>query len=185
MASRTDRAGAPGARLALLGLVFLSAGCSAFATKPGLPPAPPGRGALDWPVDGQVTSAFGPRGKTHHDGIDIAMPVGSPVRASAAGTVIFSGSLRGYGNTVILDHHGGLTTVYAHHRENLVSTGDAVRRGQVIGRVGESGRTTGPNLHFEVRRNKVARDPIAFLPDRRPVVAQREARPVKRNGTGG
>lgn len=183
MASRTDRTRTSVARAVLLGALLLAAGCGSFATKPGPPSAPPG--ALDWPVDGQVTSTFGPRGKTHHDGIDIAMPVGTPVRAAAAGTVIFSGALRGYGNTVILDHHGGLTTVYAHHRENLVGTGDAVRRGQAIGRVGESGRTTGPNLHFEVRRNKVARDPLAFLPDRRPVVAQRDARPAKRNGTGG
>jgi len=100
--------------------------------------------------------------------------------------VIFSGLLRGYGNTVILEHRGGVTTVYAHNRDNLVETGAKVQRGEVIATVGRSGKTTGPNLHFEVRRSKVAEDPLAFLPAKSsPVVAKQEKPAKRRVGVGG
>ena len=114
------------------------------------------------------------------------MPRGTEVHAAGSGVVIFSGALRGYGNTVIVEHASGITTVYAHLEEIGAATGARVRRGDNIGTVGETGRTTGPNLHFEVRRNRVARDPLAFLPERKgSVMAQREKPAPKRAGSGG
>jgi murein DD-endopeptidase MepM/ murein hydrolase activator NlpD len=110
-----------------------------------------------------------------HDGIDISAPEGAPVRAAADGRVIYSDVLRGYGYVVIIEHGKGLTTVYAHNKKNAVRVGTQVERGSVIAAVGRTGKTTGPNLHFEVRRNNTARDPIRFLPATSPpLVAQRE-----------
>jgi murein DD-endopeptidase MepM/ murein hydrolase activator NlpD len=121
---------------------------------------------LRWPVtDGLVTSGFGPRGGGVHDGIDIAAPVGTPVHAAASGRVAYCSTLPGYGNVIILRHGGGYATVYAHNRQHHVKEGEPVREGQLIARVGESGRTSGPNLHFEVRRENVAHNPLYFLPD--------------------
>lgn len=118
-----------------------------------------------WPIpDGIVTSAFGPRRGTVHDGIDIGAPVGAPVRAAADGEVAYSAALPGYGNVVILRHAAGYATVYAHNDQNDVREGQRVKQGQLIAKVGRSGRTTGPNLHFEVRRENIARNPIYFLP---------------------
>lgn len=179
MASRGEwwRREAAGAAV-LLGLAV--AGCGLFGrdkARPG-PAETPAGAAFTWPADGQVSSTFGRRGSSVHDGIDIAAPEGSPVRAAADGEVLYSGALRGYGKVVIVEHGGGLTTVYAHNRDNLVRPGDRVRRGDVIAAVGRSGKTTGPNLHFEVRRNKRASDPLAFLPAREaPMVAREEPRP--------
>ncbi len=99
-----------------------------------------------------------------HEGVDIAAPVGTPVRAAAAGWVIFVGRMRGYGNLIIVQHDRHYVTVYAHDSCILVREGQAVKRGQVIGKVGRSGHTTGANLHFEVRRNNVATNPLAYLP---------------------
>lgn len=138
----------------------------------GRDPAPPSREEADadvpqlrWPVGvGTVTSGFGPRGGTVHDGIDIAASHGAPVLAAADGEVIFSATLPGYGNTIILRHAGGYATVYAHNAENRVAEGARVRQGHPIAAVGASGRTTGPNLHFEVRRENIARNPLYFLP---------------------
>ncbi len=124
---------------------------------------PRSRGLL-WPVSGRVTSGFGPRPPGHHDGIDIAAPKGTPVRAAGAGRVIFSDRLSGYGNVIILEHDGGLTTVYAHNARNLVPTGARVERGQRIATVGDSGRASEPHLHFEVRKDNVARNPLFYLP---------------------
>ncbi len=118
---------------------------------------------FSWPLSGRLTSRFGPRNGSFHDGIDIAAPVGTPVRAAASGRVIFSDALRGYGNVVIVKHANGFTTVYAHHRRNLVKDGQIVRRGEIIGEVGETGRVTGPSLHFEVRSGKNARNPLHYL----------------------
>jgi lipoprotein NlpD len=126
---------------------------------------PRGQGIFVWPLSsGTLTSSFGPRGDSFHDGIDIGAPSGTPVRAAREGTVIYSDTLRGYGNVVIVEHTGGYATVYAHNDQNLVRAGDRVRQGQQISRVGRSGRTSGPNLHFEVRKDNVARNPIYFLP---------------------
>lgn len=119
---------------------------------------------FSWPAQGEITSNFGLRGPKHHDGIDISAPEGAPIRAAAPGTVVFSGILRGYGNVIILEHPYGLNTVYAHNQRNLVPMGTRVPRGSVIALLGRTGRASGPNLHFEVRRGKVARDPMRYLP---------------------
>jgi murein DD-endopeptidase MepM/ murein hydrolase activator NlpD len=133
------------------------------------PPAelPPDRSPFIWPVDGPIVSAFGPRGESQHDGVDIAAATGTPVRAARAGRVLYSDELRGYGNLLIVDHGEGYATVYAHNRVNAVSTGAAVRQGDVIAEVGETGDSSQPNLHFEVRQDNVARNPIFYLPSRR------------------
>jgi murein DD-endopeptidase MepM/ murein hydrolase activator NlpD len=118
---------------------------------------------------GLVSSGFGIRDGVKHDGIDIASPAGTPVRAAAGGSVIYSGKLRGYGNVVIIKHDEHYVTVYAHNRANLVTEGSSVSEGQVIAEIGTSGHTTGPNLHFEVRRDNVAYDPLEYLPAREAV----------------
>ncbi len=121
---------------------------------------------FQWPVStGVVSSGFGIRNGAMHDGVDIAAPAGTPVYAADSGVVIFSGTLHGYGNTVIIRHDADYATVYGHNQRNLVSEGVRVARGQEIGEIGRSGRTTGANLHFEVRRDNVARDPLAYLPE--------------------
>lgn len=123
-----------------------------------------------WPVtDGWVSSTFGTRvdpftgESAHHGGIDIARRAGSPIKAVAGGVVTFSGRLPGYGLAVELDHGGGLTTRYAHNERNLVAVGDRIRRGQQIARVGSTGRSTGPHLHFEVRIDGDTVDPRPYL----------------------
>jgi murein DD-endopeptidase MepM/ murein hydrolase activator NlpD len=119
-----------------------------------------------WPVaQGVVSSGFGIRNGAKHDGVDIAAPAGTPVYAADSGTVIFSGTLHGYGNTVIIRHDDGYVTVYGHNERNLVAEGVHVARGQEVGQIGRSGRTTGANLHFEVRCDNVAKDPLAYLPE--------------------
>lgn len=125
-----------------------------------------------WPVEGQITSSFGPRRESFHDGIDIAVPRGTPVCAVADGEVIFSNILHGYGNIVIVRHRHGYVTVYAHNQRNLVREGEIVRRGQVLAEVGQSGRATGPHLHFEVRKDNLARNPLRYLPEDRRTVSQ-------------
>jgi murein DD-endopeptidase MepM/ murein hydrolase activator NlpD len=118
-----------------------------------------------WPVDGgTLTSHFGPRGETFHDGIDISAPDGTPVYAARRGEVVYSEKLRGYGNVIILHHDDGYASVYAHNSAHLVGVGTRVERGQMIARIGETGRTSGPNLHFEVRKDNVARNPLYYLP---------------------
>jgi murein DD-endopeptidase MepM/ murein hydrolase activator NlpD len=137
----------------------------ARADRPVPPELPAGPSPFLWPVAaGVVSSDFGPRGATHHDGIDISTPVGTPVRAARAGRVLYSDTLRGYGNLVIVGHDEGYATVYAHNRENRVRAGARVRQGDVIATVGETGKTSGPNLHFEIRKDNVARNPSFFLP---------------------
>ena len=136
---------------------------------------------LLWPVvGGTVTSGFGQRGRSFHDGIDISAPAGADVLAAEDGEVIYSDSLRGYGNCIIVRHIEGLATVYAHNQRNGVREGQRVRRGEVIGQVGDSGRTTGSNLHFEIRQDNVAHDPLYYLP---PV--ERAAVPPPATGGGG
>lgn len=126
---------------------------------------PQGDGVFIWPLSsGTLTSSFGPRGRSFHDGIDIGAPPGTVVRAARDGAVIYSDTLRGYGNVVIVQHEGGYVTVYAHNEQNLVDAGSKVRQGQPVAKVGRSGRTSGPNLHFEIRKDNIARNPIYFLP---------------------
>jgi murein DD-endopeptidase MepM/ murein hydrolase activator NlpD len=118
-----------------------------------------------WPVEhGEISSGFGIRNGTMHDGVDIAAPIGTAVHAADSGTVIYAGRLRGYGNVIIVRHDDHYVTVYGHNSTNLAREGDAVARGQVIATIGDSGRTTGANLHFEVRRDNTARNPLAYLP---------------------
>lgn len=116
------------------------------------------------PVNGTINSGFGQRGASFHDGIDIAAPEGSAIRAVEQGEVIYSDQLRGYGNIVIIRHEGGIISVYAHNQANLVREGQRVARGEEIATVGSTGRVTGPHLHFEIRKNNTAQDPTHYLP---------------------
>jgi murein DD-endopeptidase MepM/ murein hydrolase activator NlpD len=118
-----------------------------------------------WPVRGSVTSRYGLRGLAHHDGIDISAKKGTSVRAAEAGRVVHSGdNLSGYGNLVLIRHSGSYTTVYAHNRKNLVQVGQFVEKGDPIAEVGDSGRASAPHLHFEVRQNGSAKNPLHYLP---------------------
>ena len=119
---------------------------------------------------GRVSSRFGsrPRFKRMHGGLDIAAPTGTPIFAAAAGRVIYSDDgMRGYGNVVLIDHGEGLVTLYAHNSENLVDEGDRVVQGALIAKVGNTGQSTGPHLHFEVRVSGRTEDPELHLPKRR------------------
>lgn len=132
-------------------------------------PTEPSLQGFQWPVEGRVTSEYGYR--THpvygtrklHAGIDVGAAGGTTITASKEGTVIFAASRGGYGRTVIIDHGGGVTTLYAHMREYGTSEGATVRRGDAIGTVGQSGTATGNHLHFEVRVNGSATNPRAYL----------------------
>lgn len=122
---------------------------------------------LRWPVKGTITSPFGRRGSRMHDGIDIAAKRGTPIHAAAAGVVVYSDRrLSGYGRMVIIRHSNDMFTAYAHNQRNLVRKGDHVKAGEVIARMGSTGRATGPHLHFEVRRGTTPVDPMAYLPHR-------------------
>jgi murein DD-endopeptidase MepM/ murein hydrolase activator NlpD len=116
-----------------------------------------------WPVLGPVTSPFGWRWGRMHEGIDIGAPSGTPIRAAAAGTVIYAGWLGGYGNLTVIDHGGGVATAYGHQSSLAAGNGAFVAQGQVIGYVGSTGHSTGPHLHFEVRVNGVPQDPLGYL----------------------
>ncbi|MGE5305845.1 MAG: peptidoglycan DD-metalloendopeptidase family protein [Alphaproteobacteria bacterium] len=135
----------------------------AVAQTPEAPPVPPEDG-FRWPVSGRINSGFGPRGSSFHDGIDIGAPEGAPIHAIDKGEVIYSDELRGYGNIVIVRHSGNVISVYAHNQINLVREGQSVERGEILARVGRTGRVTGPHLHFEIRKNNAAQDPLRFLP---------------------
>jgi len=119
---------------------------------------------LAWPLKGILYGRYGVRAGRRHDGIDIAAPEGTNVGAAAAGTVIYAGEQAGYGSIVIVRHDGGLVTLYAHASRLLVEEGAHVRRGEPIAKVGQTGRTTGPHLHFEVREGTRPRNPLLFLP---------------------
>jgi murein DD-endopeptidase MepM/ murein hydrolase activator NlpD len=134
------------------------------------PAGPVVRGGLVLPVQGRFTSAFGPRihpvtGKARqHEGVDLAAPTGTPFRAAAGGTVSFAGARGGYGNLVIVDHPDGTSTRYAHAARLDVRPGQQVRAGEVLGAVGSTGMSTGPHLHFELRRaGGQAVDPAPLL----------------------
>ena len=122
----------------------------------------PSASGLIWPVNGPVVSPFGMRWGRLHAGIDIGVGYGTPIHAAASGTVIFAGWMGGYGNFVIIDHGGGLSTGYAHQSSIAVGSG-SVSQGQVIGYVGCTGHCFGPHLHFEVRINGTPVDPLGYL----------------------
>ncbi len=125
--------------------------------------APSGSGVLGWPVSGPVTSGFGVRWGRMHEGIDIAVGEGTPVRAAAAGTVIYAGWMSGYGNLVAVDHGNGLSTAYAHNSSLAVSVGQSVAAGEIVSYSGNTGNSTGPHVHFEVRVDGSAVDPLRYL----------------------
>ena len=115
------------------------------------------------PISGRITSYFGLRHGRKHEGIDIAARSGQPIVSAADGTVVFSGWRSGYGRMVIVQHNRRLKTVYAHNSRNLVRRGEKVRQGQVIALVGNTGRSTGPHLHFEVRHGSSPQNPLNYI----------------------
>lgn len=125
--------------------------------------ATPSAAGFIWPANGVVSSPFGPRWGRMHEGLDIAAPAGRPIRAAKAGTVITAGPESGYGNLVVIDHGNGETTRYGHMSAFEVKKGDVVAIGQLVGRVGSTGHSTGNHLHFEIRINGVAMDPRPYL----------------------
>lgn len=116
-----------------------------------------------WPLVGTITSAYGWRQSGFHHGLDIAGDKGDPIRAAAGGVVVFSGYKPVYGKIVIIKHPDGRETVYAHASTLKVREGEKVKKGQIIATVGTTGRTTGPHLHFEVREEGKAINPLKFL----------------------
>ncbi|MBC8288669.1 MAG: M23 family metallopeptidase [Nitrospinae bacterium] len=136
--------------------------------KQSSPTVKPRKGFLIWPTKGSLTSRFGIRNGSKHEGIDIAGPKGTPVHAAAGGEVVFSGwGPTGYGKMVIIKHPHHLTTLYAHNSKLIVKKGSRVKQGQKISLMGSTGRSTGPHLHFEVRNNTHPKDPIKYLPIKR------------------
>ncbi len=126
-------------------------------------PVPSVRATLSWPSRGAITSRYGWRYRRHHDGIDIASSRGTPIYAARAGRVVFAGWYYGYGRAVIIDHGDGVRTLYGHASALLVLTGATVEQGELIARVGCTGRCTGSHLHFEVRINGRAVNPLPYL----------------------
>ena len=127
-------------------------------------------GTMVWPAEGEITSPFGWRvhpifgTQRLHTGIDIGADYGDATRAADGGVVIHSDWMGGYGNAVIIDHGNGISTLYAHNSQLLVSEGQTVAKGQTVARVGSTGYSTGPHLHFEVRQNGSPVNPLNFLP---------------------
>jgi len=145
-------------------------------------PADPAHLDLLWPVETRtISSAWGPRMRSKtikvraarrrvryrgsHKGVDLTAPTGTDVFAVLDGQVIASGKQKGYGNYVMLDHGNGIVTLYGHHRRNFVQEGEIVRRGQKIAEVGRTGNATGPHLHFELRKDGAAQNPLPYLND--------------------
>ncbi len=119
---------------------------------------------VSWPVRGRLSSRFGSRRGRAHDGIDIAAKRGTPIFSAESGRVIHSGRLGSYGKVVIVKHSGKFRSVYAHASRILVRKGEFVERGQKIAEVGSTGRSTGPHVHFEIRRSETPQNPLGFLP---------------------
>jgi len=163
------------------------------ALLPTYAPADPDRLDLLWPVETRtISSAWGPRMRTktiqvknqrkkrirykgRHKGVDLTAPIGTAVFAALDGQVITSGKHKAYGNYVVVDHGNGVSTVYAHHKLNLVREGDIVRRGQKIAEVGRTGNSTGPHLHFELRIDGLQRNPLPLLNDVEEIPAETAA----------
>ncbi|MGH2985570.1 MAG: murein hydrolase activator EnvC family protein [Solirubrobacterales bacterium] len=137
---------------------------SSTTTSP-LPAGPiqGGSGGWIWPVNGSVTSPYGPRWGRMHEGIDISAPSGTPIRAANSGQVILAAPTSGYGNYTCIDHGSGLSSCYAHQSSYATSVGASVSQGDVIGYVGCTGSCFGDHLHFEIRINGAAVDPLGYL----------------------
>ena len=171
--SNADAAMLVAARLPELPIPARNAAMESVAVGTRL--AVPGAQGLIWPVDGLIYSAFNAsRGRRAHGAIDIIAKKGTPIAAAADGivSVVANGgrNYSGYGKIVILDHGGGLFTLYAHNDSNLVKMGQRVRQGEYIATVGRTGRATTDHVHFEVRVAGVKHDPIAYLPSRPEVI---------------
>ena len=126
-------------------------------------PRPASSSGFIWPVSAPITSPFGWRWGRMHEGIDLGAAYGTPIEAAAAGVVIYAGWMEGYGNLTAIDHGGGLSTAYGHQSRIVVTLGEHVAQGQVIGDVGSTGHSTGPHLHFEVRVDGQPVDPLGYL----------------------
>jgi murein DD-endopeptidase MepM/ murein hydrolase activator NlpD len=139
----------------------------AAAPRPKEVPSPPPRssGRFQWPVTGKILSGFGPQdGGLHNDGINIAAPRGTPIRAAENGVVAYVGNeLKGFGNLLLIKHADNWITAYAHTEEILVAHGETVSRGDIVARVGSSGNVADPQLHFEIRKRSKAKDPQRLL----------------------
>jgi murein DD-endopeptidase MepM/ murein hydrolase activator NlpD len=143
--------------------------------EPVLPKAKPKKaGKLSFikPVlNAIVSSNFGKRWGRMHEGVDLAVASGTPIHAAERGTVRFSGWSTGYGNLVILDHGGGVTTRYGHASKLLVHNGQTVKKGQTIALVGSTGHSTGPHLHFEIRTQNTPKNPLGYINQATPLAA--------------
>ncbi len=134
-------------------------------TAPAKPGAKIAKGKLAWPVKGVLTSKYGKRKGRMHEGIDIGAKTGTAIHAADGGKVMFSGwGPTGYGRMMIIKHSAHMTTLYAHTSKNLVAKNSHVSKGQLIGRVGATGRASGPHLHFEVRNDASPKNPLHYLP---------------------
>lgn len=149
------------AQSAALAAQIRSAQASAapFSTGTGTPSS----SGFIWPVQGTLTSPFGPRWGRIHEGLDLAAPTGTPIVAAAAGRVIVSGWSGGYGYLVVIDHGNGMATAYAHNSSLVAAVGQEVAQGQLIAYVGNTGNSFGSHVHFEVRVNGSAVDPMGYL----------------------
>jgi murein DD-endopeptidase MepM/ murein hydrolase activator NlpD len=135
-------------------------------TDDSSPAAAAGMPSFRWPLRGRVVTNFGAKTSGGaNDGIDLAVPEGTAIRAADDGVVAYAGNeLKGYGNLVLVRHQNGYVTAYAHASELMVKRGDQVKRGQIIARSGQTGNVSAPQLHFEIRKGKVPVDPVQFLP---------------------
>ncbi len=122
----------------------------------------PGSGAMIWPVNGPITSGFGPRWGSFHEGIDISAPTGTPIRAAMSGNIVLAAYTGGYGNYTCISHGGSLSTCYG-HQSSFARTSGSISQASILGYVGSTGHSTGPHLHFEVRVNGQAVDPLGYL----------------------
>ncbi|MAN61569.1 MAG: peptidase M23 [Parvibaculum sp.] len=142
-----------------------SSGAPTPRSKPPLATPPPATGDFIWPAEGRIISRFGPKADgLHNDGINIAVPEGTPVRAAQTGVVAYAGNeLRGYGNLLLVRHSNGWMTAYAHNGELLVQRGATVTKGQTIALAGRTGSVQTAQVHFEIRRGSQALDPIKAM----------------------
>lgn len=167
------------------GVVTAKGGVHAGPPRSGRPaslrdrPPSPTLGQLEWPLRGVLYARFGRKGTEPHDGIDLAAPLGTTIRTAGPGVVLFAGEQPSYGRIVIIEHANGLITLYAYNHELRVETGEAVKPQQEIGSVGQAGESSGPHLHFEVRRDGLPVDPLLYLgPVPPPAEAQPPAHPT-------
>jgi murein DD-endopeptidase MepM/ murein hydrolase activator NlpD len=156
-----EAAGLQQASASLAAQIRSAQSSSASYSAPG--DTTPSAAGFIWPVNGPVTSGFGWRWGRMHEGIDIGAGYGTPIRAAAAGRVVYAGSMSGYGNLVAIDHGGGISTAYGHQSSVAVGVGQVVSQGETVGYVGCTGHCFGPHLHFEVRVNGSPVDPLGYL----------------------